>query len=36
MLMKRLLCVSLLLLLAIGSAYGAQRRVLFEGFTNWT
>jgi hypothetical protein len=36
MLMKRLLCVSLLLLLAVGSSYGAQRRVLFEAVSNWT
>ncbi len=32
--MKRSLCVGLLLLFAVGSAYGAGRRVLLEGFTN--
>lgn len=34
MMSKRLLCVGVLLLLAIGSGFGVQRRVLFEGFTN--
>jgi hypothetical protein len=34
--MKRLLCVGLLLLLAVGVGQSAERRVLFEGVTNWT